>query len=671
MAVRAFHTFKQRSGWFAVRHRACNWSNVPLPANPDWARSWRDRFLPSTRSPSVARWKSGKHAALTEAEKILSGTFPLFGHLDYSAGVVPDWFTNPLTGRRATADAHWSTLREFADGDIKGVWELSRFGFVFPLARAYAHTADERFALAFWRLVENWVAANLPAMGPQWKCGQETAIRVIAISVAVAVFLDSPESTPGRLELLGRVFAESERRIEVGLSYGLNQDNNHGLSELAGLISVALAIYEPAEALRRVRHWARLFEREILRLVAPDGAFSQYSTNYHRMLLYLAGWCGGLLERAKCPLRSEARSRIGSAALLAAQMMDWDSGQVPCYGCNDGADILPMSNGDYLDHRSAVQLAFLWARHERLLPSGPWDETAWWVLGDWILGAPQAQKPLGDLAAGSCGYYSLNRGGTMVFVRCGEHAFRPHHADQLHVEVRRRGTVIAADAGTFSYNALPPHDHAFALTAFHNTVSVDDRDQMDRVGRFLWLPWSRGRLLVNQTNCDGSRFWAGTFQWPRGIVHQRSIHLGSDGDVTILDKLEASDEHRYTLHWLLNDLPVASLESPQLLRFRLPDDSYCVLTIACSEFAMEADRIRADRASGRGWMSRYYQRLEPAWSWRVSCVTKRCAFVTHMAASPAEIRFDSERVEVDEVRYDWSNPNTPILGVATVEACTS
>jgi hypothetical protein len=282
------------------------------------------------------------------------------------------------------------------------------------------------------------------------------------------------------------------------------------------------------------------------------------------------------------------------------------------------------------------------------------------LLGGQVLKAPAAPKASGDLAVASCGYFTITGGDTAVFARCGDHHFRPHHADQLHLEIRRRRTVVAADAGTFSYNAPPPHDHAFASTAFHNTVSVDGHDQMDRVGRFLWLPWSRGQLLANHTNPDGSRFWVGSYTWRGGVRHQRAVHVDSCGDVTVLDVLDARDPHRYGLHWLLADLPVESADNLQLLDFRLPDHSRWVLTVGCSESRFESDRVRADAKGSRGWLSRYYQRLEPAWSWKVNCAAKRAAFVTRFAGSRAEIQFGRDGVTVAGSRYGWPGEETRI-----------
>ena len=64
----------------------------------------------------------------------------------------------------------------------------------------------------------------------------------------------------------------------------------------------------------------------------------------------------------------------------------------------------------------------------------------------------------------------------------------------LHVDLHWRGVNIALDPGTYSYNAPAPWDKAFFGAEYHNTVTVDSAQPMDRASRFLWLPWETGTL---------------------------------------------------------------------------------------------------------------------------------------------------------------------------------
>src|ERR1700757_884864 len=119
---------------------------------------------------------------VAEAEKILQGQLPYFGQLSFHSGFPPNWFQNPATGQRVAPQRHWTTMR-FASpeyGDLKFILEPSRFLFVYPLARAYALSGDERFAEGFWQGLEDWARKSPPMAGPLWICGQESALRIIA-----------------------------------------------------------------------------------------------------------------------------------------------------------------------------------------------------------------------------------------------------------------------------------------------------------------------------------------------------------------------------------------------------------------------------------------------------------------------------------------------------------
>ena len=50
-------------------------------------------------------------------------------------GSPPDWFATPFTsGERYDSDEPWWRIRDFANHDIKDVWELSRFAWLVAMA---------------------------------------------------------------------------------------------------------------------------------------------------------------------------------------------------------------------------------------------------------------------------------------------------------------------------------------------------------------------------------------------------------------------------------------------------------------------------------------------------------------------------------------------------------
>jgi len=220
---------------------------------------------------------SRQGTARPRAEALLRGVLRYFEYHDLEVGWPPDWFRNPFTGEQLPADCHWSRVPTFAAGDIKCVWEASRFGFAYLLVRAYWRTGDARYAEAFWQAVEDWRVHNPPNTGPNWKCGQESAFRIMAWLFGGYGFGDARATTPERQAMLAQMVAVSARRIEAHFEYALSQENNHGISEALGLWTVGTLFPQLKCARRWEASGRRWLERLAQDLIYQDGGFSQHS----------------------------------------------------------------------------------------------------------------------------------------------------------------------------------------------------------------------------------------------------------------------------------------------------------------------------------------------------------------------------------------------------------
>src|SRR6185295_14728429 len=98
----------------------------------------------------------------------------------------------------------------------------------------YWRTSDESYIELFWSAVEDWRAKNPPQQGPNWKCGQETAFRVMAWCFALYGLMDAQATTAARVAVLAQMIAVSAHRIQANIDYALSQRNNHGISEALG-----------------------------------------------------------------------------------------------------------------------------------------------------------------------------------------------------------------------------------------------------------------------------------------------------------------------------------------------------------------------------------------------------------------------------------------------------
>lgn len=457
---------------------------IKLGLNPVNRLSYRAIFGPFF---SKAKVKAG---TLSDADSV-STAAPLkaFGWIEIDPDTVPDWQLNVLNGIRCRhAHLPWYEIPDFISelGDIKGVWELSRFDWVVRFAREAREGSGASFAkLETW--LQSWVSENPPYNGPNWKCGQEASIRVMHLAMAAIVLNQASKPERALLE----VVEAHLQRIAPTILYAIAQDNNHGTSEAAALYIGGSWL--EANGFKNGRGWylkgKKWLENRAARLIERDGSFSQYSLTYHRVMLdtfsMVEVWRRALKLEALAPAWY-IRSAAATQWLLA---MVQPGGDAPNLGANDGARLLPLARTDYRDFRPTVQLASALFCAERVFSEpGEWNAT---------LKLLRVELPeLKALAVGSAefndgGYAIMRKGQSFALLRYPRFRFRPGNADALHLDLWLGTRNILRDAGSYSYNTEEPWQSYFRGTQSHNTVQFDARDQMPRLSRFLFGEWLR------------------------------------------------------------------------------------------------------------------------------------------------------------------------------------
>jgi hypothetical protein len=599
--------------------------------------------LPEREELSAVLGKDGQAALLAEADEIVAGQVRLFGGEPVPLrltvpGELADW-TAYETGK---ASIPFSEIPDLPARDIKFIWEPARFGWALTLGRAYHLTSDAKYPQAFWHYFEIFSDANPPCRGPHWTSAQEVALRLMAFVWAGQVFATAPASTPERLARLARSVAAHAARIPSTLVYARSQQNNHLLSEAAGLLTAGLALPEALESARwRALGWKWLNEG-LRSQIDGYGEYAQHSTNYHRLMLQLVLWANALIRAHDLRWPRQTNDAIIRSIHWLLALQDAATGCVPNLGANDGAYIFPLSVCPFEDHRPvlhAAARAFL----DYDLPRGPWDELSLW-FGIPLENRKYVQLPryLGDQLYGKDSW---------AYLRTAQFTSRPSHAEQLHLDLWWRGLNVARDAGTYLYNADPPWDNALTTTRVHNTVTVNGRDQMTRAGRFLYLDWvnayRRGILAADPDVLQAirGRFW----NFRLGYRHTRRAAVFADGHWRIEDELlplrwvpffVRFQPYSFRLHWLLPDWKwnLETAGSGVILRLESPHGPVRLSVSVNGDGQVSADLVRAGETvhgSGRadpirGWVSPTYGVKLPALSLAVEM------------KSPNEVQFVSE-----------------------------
>ena len=518
----------------------------------------------------------------------------LFSHIDISLGdAPPDWLANPITGKKIEPNLlPWSQISDFDDktGDIKLIWEQSRMDWVIAFAQR-ARNGDHKSLLRLNTWLMHWLENNPTYFGANWKCGQEASIRVIHLCTAALILGQDQRPLLG----LQRLIRLHLRRISPTIHYAIAQNNNHGTSEAAALFigGSILAGGGCIDGERWQEQGRRWLENRTERLIERDGSFSQYSLNYHRMLIDTLSISELWRRKSHAPaFSSNFYNKAALATSWLYQMIAPNSGDGPNLGANDGSRLLQLTDSTYRDFRPTVQLAMtLFLDRPAYKAKGLWDNHLTW------LGVP---KPKGHiLEYSNCdfddgGFKILRSGNAMVLFRFPRFRYRPSQADALHVDLWVGGNNLLLDAGSYSYNAIPDLSEYFSGTSAHNTIQFDSRDQMPKLSRFLFGDWLKTSQVTTISGSENGVECLAGYADSKKAKHVRKIYLES--------------------HRLLVTDDVEGFKKKAILRWRLPNVSWKVESNSECVFASDGENslmisstvpIKASRLA-EGWTSLFY-----------------------------------------------------------------
>lgn len=553
-----------------------------------------------------------KKPLLTHADALTKGRVTYFFNDERSLGSPPRWFVNPYNGKEVTNPGkHWTELGDFDlnIGDVKLIWEPSRFYWLLVLARAYMVSGQQRYLETINSWLNDWIAKNPLHIGPNWKCGQETSIRVMHLILSAGIMHQYEEPA----EILQELVWKHLQRVEGNINYAIAQDNNHGTSEASALyIGASWLIHAGFKApkLQAFRKKGKsILEERIATLIKWDGTFSQYSMNYHRMVLDTMSWVlwNEYEMNITEGLSEPARSRIEKALHWMEALLD-ESGRVPNFGPNDGSLICKLDSNDYRDFRSSVRRLKVLLGKALADNLKKLDEAMFWlgIITNYTEAPPAGDRqtqPLHHFP--ESGIVRLNSDRSWVLFHYPNYEFRPSHCDFLHVDLWYRGENILRDAGSYSYNTgqdAPVDSAYFKSVKSHNTVSFDDKEPIPKIGRFLYADWPQAEAV--RVDAD-EKYCQAQYRFRNRVNHKRRVQFIGDNTWLVTDFFDGSHDTA-ELRWRLIaadwDLQPdeRSIES-SYARISIQTDARCELTME------------------KGYESHYYMQLQ-----ELPVLTVRC-----------------------------------------------
>jgi len=461
----------------------------------------------------------------TAYQKLSAFEYTFFSSLEFKLGDKFDWVTNPENGFRYDDKAHWIDINDYSQeaGDIKFVWEPSRFSNIYTFIRYEQYSGVDCSKQVFGQ-IEDWISKNGINCGPNFKCSQEISLRILNWTFAIYYYKDSPNLTESLFEKIQHYIYWQTHHVYNNINFSrIAVRNNHAITETLLLYISGTLFPGFPESAKWTRDGKRWFEEEIAYQIYEDGTFLQFSMNYHRVVIQLLTWAIRLSELNCDKFNSTVYERAKKSLIFLTNCLDEKSGWLPNYGANDGALFFKLNDNHYRDYRPQLEalstvLGLRWKY-------GAFEDVYWYGMQP--ANSPEAVEiTKGASAFNNGGYYLFRQENSLSFIRCGNHHDRPSQADNLHLDIWYKGINLLHDAGSYKYNTDEKTIRYFMGTRSHNTVMLDGYDQMQKGPRFIWYQWSQCESIKTEENEDVFIF-EGTinaFQHiSKNITHTRKI----------------------------------------------------------------------------------------------------------------------------------------------------
>ena len=518
---RVKHELMRRSGLLKNRFPVTPRFKQFIPLD-EWKKTRGNFFFRNKESINL---KKNPAPSLEERFiKIKEGKFIFFNSLEINIGKNYDWITNPDTAFQYDIHKHWTEIADFSKeaGDIKYVWEKSRFSYLYDIIRYDYHFDEDCAVFAFSEII-SWIKSNPINEGPNYRCSQEISLRVLNWTFALYYYQNSPYLTDDVFDKIQFAIYWQMDHVYKNIDFSrIAVRNNHAIAETLTLYLVGLLFPQFPGAGKWKEKGKRWFEEEIAYQVYEDGTFLQFSMNYHRVIVQLLTWAIVLAEKNGEHFSDVVYERARKSVEFLRTCMVHENGKLPNYGANDGALFFKLNNADYRDYRPSLN-----ALAKALKIDLGFEETedeSWYGIS-----SKQTDKWIPSFGIHSFdvgGYYIIREPETLTFIRCGNHKDRPSQADNLHVDIWYKGDNILYDGGSYKYNTTPDLLNYFMGTTSHNTVMIDEYNQMKKGSRFIWFNWSQS-VFTKTTETDDSFIFEGEISvftyLNKSIRHKRRI----------------------------------------------------------------------------------------------------------------------------------------------------
>ncbi len=476
-------------------------------------------------------------------------------------------------------------------GDSEWIRFLNRHDFLRSLLRAWQQTGDERYRTAIGSHLSDWVRSVprplLPTLKGTWRSLE--AARRSTLPWLEVFFCRTPRPAldpETRILLLGSLVDHAQV-----LRYWHGRRGNHLFTELVALAVLATAWPE----FKRAADWLEYAASRACRVVSaqtyPDGAHTELSNHYHRVILLEAERLAAVLSLTG----REAQLRPVRERLIA--MWDYFAGvsRPDGYGpLNNDGDLEP--NGWYVADagKRLNKPEWLYVATGGAEGSAPADNSA----SRFFPWAGQAVMRSGWEVNAHWARFDL-----------GPHGTNHQHHDQLSIELFAGGRPILVDPGRYTYQRGRAREY-FRGPAGHNVIRVDGKGSAPPPNR-VSAPLEVKAVCERDYDffCGRARFLGRPLTGRPGCIWRRAVFYLREKYWIVVDHLATNGPAEITASWLFHPHCTVAAEPDCVYTEGQEGSNLAIVPTTPSQWLLEICKGQTEPEM-RGWYSECYNRLE-------------------------------------------------------------
>jgi len=426
---------------------------------------------------------------INTADEICKGKISLFNksiNLDNPVNWYRDYAHNINCPKLKSNKLNYRNPKQV--GDIMYIWWLNRHQHLTPVALAFFATGNQKYSDFVINQLQSWLDDCKYPMGPAWLTGIEAGVRLITWMWIYRFLFAKGRPQNCSDDFLAAFLLSIKKHVRFIDTHWakFSSANNHTIAEAVGILAATDTFPQLFPGEKFAERANKILLTEIKKQISSDGVDLEQAVSYHAFVLeLLINAC----HFSPC-VKSKILSTISKMANFLDALLD-DNGNVPDIGDADNAvatGIIQRSKSYYTE---IADVARSISNISEINSLKIISKNTHLYCGTEIINKPPAKSQFFE-----CGGYAvwktklkndLNIHLCMYLSELGYGKIAAHgHADSLSFTLYVNGEPVFIDPGTYAYHDEKKWRDYFRSTRAHNTLVINNLNQADILGPFLW-----------------------------------------------------------------------------------------------------------------------------------------------------------------------------------------